>query len=263
MIRFSIIISTYGRLKFLPELVESIYPQLSEDTEVIIVEGKDPSDYEALLSEKSIRRINAKTYFFPRCTLAASRNLGASKALGEWLIFCDDDDIFVDSKLKKFRDAISDNYLVYYSNFFVFDERGPRKNSELRLIVHHKKKTGKILLFLSNFISGGSAFMIHSSIAKIFPFDESLKGQEDLDFWRRLVLNNVPLYFINEKLTGYRVHGQRMGQSYFRSFFDEVLLLKKYLFFSLFLSFLVFLYTIKLFLKSFIVVIRVFRKNVV
>jgi glycosyltransferase involved in cell wall biosynthesis len=259
MVRFSIIIPTYGRLKYIPELVESIRPQLSEDTEVIFVEGKAPQDYEALLKEESVRKINAKTYYLPRCTLAASRNFGASKASGEWLIFCDDDDVFVDSKLKEVREAIRPDYLVYYSDCFVFDERGLCQDSGLRLKVNPGKTTGKVLLFLSNFISGGSAFVIHSSIARVFPFDESLKGSEDHDFWRRLVLNNIPIYFINKKLTGYRFHGRNMTQSHLRSWWHEVSLFKKYVFLTFFLLIANILHFFKLCLKLIIAIARLLK----
>jgi glycosyltransferase involved in cell wall biosynthesis len=261
MVRFSVIIPTYGRLKYIPELVESIRPQLDEDTEVIFVEGKDQQNYDALLKEDSIRKINAKICFLPRCTLAAARNFGAGRATGEWLLFCDDDDVFADSKLKEFRDAIRPDYPVYYSNHFVFDENGPRKNSGLRIKTNDKKIAGKILLYLSNFISGGSAFMIHSSIAKIFPFDESLRGSEDHDFWRRLILNKVPIYFIDKKLTGYRSHGQNMTQSPIRSLGHEVYLFKKYIFLTFFLIIANILHFFKLCLKFIITIARVFKRR--
>jgi len=261
MVRFSIIISTHGRLKYIPELIESIRPQLNEDTEVILVEGKDPQDYEALLKEGSIRKINAKTYFLPRSTLGAKRNFGTSKSSGEWLIFCDDDDVFVDSKLKEFRDAIRPDYFVYYSNYFVFDERGPRKNSGLRLKINPRKVIGKALLFQSNFISGGSAFMIHSSVARVFPFDESLKGSEDFDFWRRLMLNNVPFYFINKKLTGYRSHGQNLTKSHLRMFCNEFTIFRKYASLTLFLLIANSVHLVKLCLKLFVAIGRMLRKE--
>lgn len=261
MIKISIIISTYGRIKYIPELVDALRPQLRENMEVIVVEGKDLKDYEALAENQSLQEINAKIYFLPRCTLPASRNFGAKKANGEWLVFSDDDDIFVDSKMKLFEEAIQADYLVYYSDYFVFDERVQHNGSGLRMVVDFKKIAGKVSLFLSNIISGGSAFMVHSSVIKMFPFDESLRGAEDHDFWRRIMLNNIPIYFIDRKLTGYRSHGQNMTKAHMKSLYHEFVLFKKYLFSSLFFLFMVFLSFIKLFMKSFFSIYRMLKQK--
>ena len=260
MTKLSIIISTYGRVKYIPELAASLRDQLEEDTEVIVVEGKDHQDFDILTKEESLKEIRARLFFLPRCGICESRNFGAMKASGEWLIFCDDDDVFADSKLKEFREAVRPDYLVYYSNYYVFDEDGPREGSGLRMIVDPRKKIGKLLLFLSNVISGGSAFMIHSSVAKLFPFDEALRGAEDHDLWRRIILNDIPIYFINEKLTGYRAHPSNRTQSHMSALGLDILLFKKYACFGAYLNVAILLHFIKLCCKSFLSLGRAVRQ---
>ncbi len=89
---FSVIIPTLNEEKNLPLILKDLIPQTFSDFEVIIVDGHS--------DDQTIANIKPLTPKLPQVTVLNSeirnvstqRNFGASKAQGEYLIFCDADD---------------------------------------------------------------------------------------------------------------------------------------------------------------------------
>lgn len=86
---FSIIVPSYNRKSEIPALLESLTQQTYKGFEVVIV---DDHSKEPVVVEKpypfKVNVIRNET----NQGAAESRNVGACAALGEWLLFLDDDD---------------------------------------------------------------------------------------------------------------------------------------------------------------------------
>jgi len=107
MIRASIIIPTYNRGKLLCDTLTNLIGQLPPDGEIIVVDQSD-----AVCSElmEIIRKNSTRAHYYKIFVkgLPHARNYGLKRALGEIIIFCDDDVIpgqhFIENHLRNYQE---------------------------------------------------------------------------------------------------------------------------------------------------------------
>lgn len=89
-IHFSIIIPTLNEARYLPKLLQDLASQSYLDFEVIVVDG-DSKDKTIEIAKGFKDQLNLTILTSPRRHVCSQRNLGASHASGEFLLFCDAD----------------------------------------------------------------------------------------------------------------------------------------------------------------------------
>lgn len=106
----SVIIPTYNRYNLLLETVDSITKQTYKNIEIIIVDDCSPDERYLLLENTLKEKYPSLIIHIVRnesnslkikgftCT-AMNRNIGLKKSSGEYIAFCDDDDIWLPYKL--------------------------------------------------------------------------------------------------------------------------------------------------------------------
>jgi glycosyltransferase involved in cell wall biosynthesis len=94
----SVIIPVYNGAKFIAETLDCILRQTAPPAEVIVVNDGSTDNSLSVIREfgDSVNLITTENK--GGC---AARNLGASRAQGNWLAFCDHDDLWLPSKLEK------------------------------------------------------------------------------------------------------------------------------------------------------------------
>ena len=88
--KYSIIIPVYNRPDEVDELLESLCRQTVTDFEVLVVEDGSQRDCKAVV-DKYTDRLDVKYFMKPNSGPGQSRNYGAERANGEWLIILDSD----------------------------------------------------------------------------------------------------------------------------------------------------------------------------
>lgn len=88
----SVAICTRNRAKLLPRAVQSILPQLTEETELIVVDNASTDETPAILSSLVQRNPAVRVILESRLGLGFARNTAIDQAPGEWVLFLDDDD---------------------------------------------------------------------------------------------------------------------------------------------------------------------------
>ena len=88
---FSVIIPTLNEEKYLPTILKSLGEQTFRDFELIGVDGKSEDKTVAVFTESRSKIPAAKLITSDKMNVGYQRNLGAKKALGEYLIFFDAD----------------------------------------------------------------------------------------------------------------------------------------------------------------------------
>ncbi len=102
--KVSVIIPTYRRSDTLARAIKSVAEQTYKDIEILVVDDNEPGDeyskrvtklikelpYENLVLVTQERHING----------AAARNAGIRKAIGEYISFLDDDDVWMPTKIQ-------------------------------------------------------------------------------------------------------------------------------------------------------------------
>jgi glycosyltransferase involved in cell wall biosynthesis len=230
-LKFSIIISTYKRPNFLPELIESIFAQSFPPHEIIVVEGGDDASFNIVRTLLSYCLGRVKVVLLTNCSLGASRNYGVSLASGEWCVFSDDDDIWHHSKLlelSKFVHSFDVVSHAYHSckdpckdKFGSLPTRGRLiKRSSYSLFLH----------FTGNRYGGGSSISARTSSCSAIRFDEEMRSCEDIDWILRCLLAGSRMGFINIPLVIYRNHGNRMSGNQRKVIKWEIYMIRKFLF---------------------------------
>ena len=95
----SVIVTTFNRKEYLKETVESILNQSYINFELIIVDNY--SDYDFFSHIKSFKDNRIQPYQNSNNgIIAVNRNFGINIAKGEYIAFCDDDDLWLPQKLE-------------------------------------------------------------------------------------------------------------------------------------------------------------------
>jgi glycosyltransferase involved in cell wall biosynthesis len=98
---FSVIIPTYGRPRFLEEAIGSVTAQTVDDFECLVVDDGSPAPVEAP-GDPRMRVIERPVNGGP----AAARNAGLAEALGAYVAFLDDDDVYTPDRLQLALDGL-------------------------------------------------------------------------------------------------------------------------------------------------------------
>ena len=121
MLKYSIIIPHYNSTKYLEKLINSI--PVKKDMEIIIVDDKS-SNLEIENLKNILKKYKMKNIelFFNSTNIKSAgtcRNIGLKKAKGEWILFADSDDFFIDNFLDIIENSIKkideEVDVIYYS----------------------------------------------------------------------------------------------------------------------------------------------------
>lgn len=202
----SIIIPTYNRsLHYIKRAIKSIQQQTFKNHEIIISDDNLPNSNYSLQINNYCLKNNLK-YLNTTGKKGANvaRNRGADIAVGNYLAFLDDDDIWAKNKLElQLNYFTDDNIGMVYSNGYVVTS-----NSKY-LYTKHKNfvKEGNLYkLFLYNYIGPTVTALIRKEcFYNVGMFDETLPAKQDYDLWIRLV-SKYRVVGINEPLYIYTRH---------------------------------------------------------
>lgn len=106
--RFSIIIPVYNRPQEVDELLASLCQQTFTDFEVVVVEDGSIEKCEDICQKYS-NKLNIKYSYKPNSGPGPSRNYGAERSQGEYLIILDSDVIVPENYLKVIEDELAAN----------------------------------------------------------------------------------------------------------------------------------------------------------
>lgn len=108
-LRYSIIIPVYNRPDEVNELLESLTKQTFRDFEVIVVEDGSTVPCETVC-ERFAETLTLRYFTKPNSGPGQTRNFGAEKAQGEYLIVLDSDCVLPPGYLKAVEDELEDEY---------------------------------------------------------------------------------------------------------------------------------------------------------
>lgn len=106
--KYSIIIPVYNRENEVEELLDSLSKQAYSDFEILIIEDGSEQTCESVVEAYS-SKINVKYFYKENTGQGFSRNYGAKKATGRWLIFFDSDCVIPEDYLQNLDELISEH----------------------------------------------------------------------------------------------------------------------------------------------------------
>jgi len=207
----SVIVTTYNRKKLLKETIDSILHQTHKNFELIVVDNY--SDYDVKSHIKSFN--DDRIRFFQNANngiIAVNRNIGINESKGDFIAFCDDDDIWYPKKLRKQIKCFSSKTLLVCSNAIkiTFKKRaslvGLFKDSVLNFDMIMKK----------NYIITSSVMIRNEckNMIGLMSEEENLVAVEDYDYWLKLLkYRDNSVFFISEPLLDHLDHESNIGMS--------------------------------------------------
>jgi len=198
----SVIIPTRNRAHLLRRTLESVLKQSTENLEVIVVDDGS-TDGSGAVAAAMDPRVSVLRNPEP-AGVSIARNRGIASASGEWIAFCDDDDLWAPNKLQEqltAADTAGANW-VYAGDVNV--------NDQLRVLSGGPPPDPADVMArlprCNPLASGGSNVVVRSNIlAEVGGFDPALRRTEDWDLWIRIAQKGPPAY-VRKPLVAYRFH---------------------------------------------------------
>jgi glycosyltransferase involved in cell wall biosynthesis len=96
----SVIVPTYNREKIVGATIEGILEQTYGDIEVLVVDDGSQDDTESVVASYLRKDPRVSYHKKENGGVGSARNLGIERARGEFIAFCDSDDIWLPDKLE-------------------------------------------------------------------------------------------------------------------------------------------------------------------
>jgi glycosyltransferase involved in cell wall biosynthesis len=199
----SVVVPTRNRSALLAMTLRSVLLQQDVELEVIVVDEGSTDDTAAMVGRLGDARVRVLRHEVPY-GVSTARNRGAAAAVGEWLGFVDDDDLWAPDKLaQQLRAAASTGRdWVYTGSVNISDEgyivygRPPLAPEQIMAVLPRY-----------NAIPGGGSNVVVRRAAweRVGPFDTRLRNTEDWEMWIRLAKHGPPAC-VDRPLLAYRVH---------------------------------------------------------
>ena len=206
---FSVVIPTFNREKLLSIAIRSVLAQSIEDWELIIVDNHSNDQTQDLINRIDDDRIRFfKLQNFG--SISKSRNLGITKALGEWVAFLDSDDWWAPNKLETCLSSLNENVDFIYHDMEVESQSFFRRNLVCRQL---KSPIFVDLILNGNPIAASSVVARKSLFNQINGMDESIEMVTTADFntWLKMSLISEKFFRIPEFLGHYRFHENNLS----------------------------------------------------
>lgn len=191
---FSIVIPTLNEEKFLPKLLNDLAKQKEKDFEVIVADSfsvdKTKDCVKSYKEDLKLGFIQTK-----KKNVAAQRNYGAGKTIGDYLIFLDADTRINPFFLKKVKaKIIKDKGLLFIP--FLSPEKG---DEEYRLLFDLSNLLVEFSHLLKRKFSLGGSFIIEKNFFQLIGgFDEKLFLAEDHELIQRASQWGVNSRFLHD-----------------------------------------------------------------
>jgi glycosyltransferase involved in cell wall biosynthesis len=206
-LRVSVIIPTYNFGRFVKESIQSVLVQTIGLLEIIVIDDGSTDDTAEVVT--SIKDERLRYVRQENAGVSAARNRGAAESRGEYIAFCDADDVWEPTKLEKqiaLFEADREIGLVDCGMREFNDETG--QTIGFYLDGGSGWVADALLLWEGPVVvgPGGTIVVTREAFDTIGGFDERQKVGEDWDFCYR-VARKYKVGFVPEPLVNYRSHG--------------------------------------------------------
>ena len=210
--KFSIILPTYNRANLIQQAISSVCDQTYSDWELLIIDNHSSDGTREILE----KYIDPRIRIFKiqnNGSISASRNLGVSKARGEWIAFLDSDDWWERNKLES-----CNAYTISSVDFIYHDLHVVSKNMAAQPLLCRQLTSPVLtdLLLRGNPIAASSVVVRKSIFLKAGPMDEDLTLVTTADYKMWLAISRFTNSFLhlNQKLGSYRIHASNVSTHY-------------------------------------------------
>lgn len=218
--RFSIIITTFGRKGKVERAILSCLKQkYDKKYEILVIDDNGRGSKDQIETEKIVSKYSDIKYIVQNKNEGANiaRNRGIKEAKGEYILFLDDDDEFLENKLFELEKIIFlENADLIFSEVFYIEEKTQKVIKSKKNLVNILEVKKEILK--ENFIGSNSFVCLRRKKAiEVGLFNPKLKSCQDWDMWIRIVFNDGKISYCSKNLVNYYIdtlEGTRISNNY-------------------------------------------------
>ena len=211
--KISVIVPVYNAERYIRQCLDSILTQDFADFELMIVDDGSTDSSLELCKDYSEKDSRIRLFHKENAGPSSARNFALTRANGEYLLFLDSDDYWLDNSClgRLYQIALDNNLDIVRGELKQVDEKGDdfgiTSNLDSRMNIAWKVLSsgefyrdairGQNFLFLSLF---------RKSVVCNYRFDENLKFFEDGEFYARVLLSNLRCMYVPICFYAYRVN---------------------------------------------------------
>ena len=212
----SIIIPYYKKKIFFEKTIKSIINQSFKNFEIILIYD-DLNQNELPFVKKMLKRIKKKKIIVNKNNLGPgnSRNKGALRAKGNYIAFCDADDVWKKNKLFSQFNFMKKNRLNFSHTSYSIIDKYSKNIGEFKI-----KKELSYKNLLKSCDIGLSTVIISKKILLKNKFC-TLKTKEDFQLWLRLSRKEKLLQGLNKNLSSWRMTENSQSSSLIQKLLDS------------------------------------------
>lgn len=223
----SVVVPVYNGAEYLEKTVESILAQDYQNIELILVDDGSKDDSKQLITKLAKLELRIKPFFNTNGGVAYARNFGIKQSQGDFIAFCDQDDLWLPTKLSK-QIPLFDNDnvgLVYCGAIadYVLYEKQSKPSFE-------GKQKGHVFehLVQLNMLTCCTAVARKKYLSQVDGFDDdrALMGVDDWHLWLKLAMV-CEFDFVAEHLAVHVFHGDNYSLNDEKMHEAEIVCLEK------------------------------------
>lgn len=210
MKKVSIIIPVFNGEKYLSDCLNSVLLQTYHNIEIIVVDDGSTDDTTSICKEYKNKDERVIIIKKRNGGVSSARNIGIKKAVGDYILFIDSDDVVPDNFVREMLNNIDNDTMMVVCGLI---EKTIKNNKKLV----YKKKINKnkfnFLMYAHNSIGGFCCNKIYSRKIlndKNIRFDEKIKNYEDMLFNIRYIPYIKTVKYISSTMY---VYNQRMDSA--------------------------------------------------
>ena len=205
----SVITATYNMGRYLGDTLESILGQTCPDVEAVVVDDGSTDDETPRVLARYADDPRVVVVHQPNSGQTVAKNNGLRRARGEFIGFCDADDLWRPEKLALQLPLFDgrDELGVVYGDFQFIDGEGAPIET-VRPRTHSGRITGPLLA--DNFVHFPTTLTRRRVLEEFGGFDESLSMAIDYDLWLR-ISTKYEFAYVPQILVDYRIWSGQMS----------------------------------------------------
>lgn len=193
----SVIIPALNEEKFLPNLLASLAAQTKKNFEVIVVDGKSKDKTVAVAKAFSKKIPKLRVVMSEKASLPLQRNLGATKAVGQWFVFIDADSVLMPYFIERITRYMANSEPQAFTTWAQPDID---ENTEALYTLFVNLYIEAAIQFKRPLTPGPLSAIRRDKFHSVGGYDESHAYNEDAEFGLRLARFGVPVSILRESL---------------------------------------------------------------
>lgn len=205
----SVIMPTYNCAKFISETLDSIQAQTYENWEVVIVDDCSKDNTKEIVDAYIARDPRIKYFCLDvNSGAAVARTKAMELAEGEYMAFCDSDDLWMPDKLERQLAFMKENGYAFTCTAY---EQVNEQTEPLNRVIKTKKKTNYNRLLLDCPV-GNSSVMY--SVKQMGKFEvPNIRKRNDDALWLQMLKKEEYIYGMPDVLMRYRIRSNSISSN--------------------------------------------------